>query len=68
MKWQEALEQSSKGTATRKQKHGLFDETIIAYRDGSGYKIVALNGKVNYDLSDAVKKEELDLYSDWQPS
>lgn len=69
MNWQEAISKSKKGSATRKQKNGKWDETFLRFRDGSGYKLVAENGVVNYRLSTSeLPKEKLDGYTDWQPS
>jgi hypothetical protein len=68
MDWKVAIALSEKGTATRKQKVENRDETFIRYKDGSGFKIVAVNGKVDFELSRTVGFKEVDGYDDWQPS
>lgn len=70
MTYQEAIKQSTKRTAIRKQKsaNGLFDETFIVYDDYSCYKLVAEQGKVVFNLSKPVNATERDKYTDWQPN
>lgn len=68
MYWQEAIKQSKKGTAIRKQKNGNHDETFVRYDDGSCFKLVAENGKVLYGFSKEIEPKEIEGYDDWKPS
>lgn len=65
----EAIEQSEKGTATRIDYPSTgFKETVIAYRDGSGFILVSLMGKVQFDACREAKNNELEGFEDWEPS
>ena len=69
MKWREAIEESSCGSATRKEemKNG-FVKTMIRYEGGDGYIMVAKKGKVDFDKCRLPKKYELIGFDDWKPS
>ncbi len=68
MHWQEAISKSKAGTATRVVKKDSRKETYIRYSDGSGYKLVSENGKVNFDESRIVEDYKLEGFTDWKPS
>ncbi len=69
MNWQEAINESIKGTATRTldSKNGI-KSVIIRYKDGSGYKLVSNNGKLDSFLCRPAQRFEMDGFDDWGPS
>ena len=69
MTWRDAVEESSRGSAVRREKlsNGLT-KTMIRYEDGDGYIMIAKDGIVDYDKCKAPKKYELNGYMDWKPS
>jgi len=65
----QAIEQSEKGTATRTIYPSTgFKETIIAYKDGTGFVLVSLMGKVQHEACRAAKNSELEGFYHWEPS
>ena len=69
MKLNQALKKSSKGTACREYKDIVENKvTIIAYKDGSFYRMVSKNGKVLFGLSGQPRDDEYLRKNDWQPS
>lgn len=68
MDWEKAIEESVKGTATRIIEYGNDKNTIVKYKDGSGYNLVSNNGKVDFFLSRPAADFELNGFDDWQPS
>lgn len=68
MTWYEAIEKSEKGTATRSITCGDRTYTYIRYKDGSCYRLVSVNGVVDYNLSEEAGVGERDGYVDWEPS
>jgi hypothetical protein len=69
MTTREAIRESSKGTATRREKDLLGQNiTIIAYPDGTYFRIVAKNGKVLNALCGAPSERQYLGKLDWIPS
>jgi len=68
MDWRDAINQSKKGTASRVLKEGDKTLTTIRYRDGSGYRLVAVNGGVVFNLCGEVPQHKMDGFTDWKPS
>lgn len=71
MHWQEAISQSPKGSAVRVINPVFntdYKRTILRYRDGSGYVLFSINNKVDFDLSREARNNELEGYTDWEPT
>jgi len=73
MNWKEAVIISKRLTAIRTvftDGKNKVTTSIVAYSDGSGYILVAKNGKVDFELSYEVTEKDflyLDKYDDWEP-
>ena len=73
MNWKEAVIVSKRLTARRTvftDGKNKVTTSIVGYSDGSGYILVAKNGKVDFDLSHEAKEKDfldLDKYDDWEP-
>lgn len=68
MNWQEAIQKSKKGTATRVEENNRKRYTTIRYKDGSGFLLVGENMKVDFSNSREATSKELNGFTDWQPS
>lgn len=68
MNWQEAIQDSKKGTATRVEEKNGKIYTTIRYKDGSGFLLVGENMKVDFSNSREAMSKELNGFTDWQPS
>lgn len=69
MKLLEAIEKSSRGTATRiVEDDGHKKVAIIGYRSGEGYRLVSFKGKVDFFLSGPATEMEMRNRKDWEPS
>jgi len=73
MNWKEAILYSKHNTARRTvftENKDKVTTTLLAYSDGSGYILIAKNGKVDFELShESTEKDILDLekFEDWEP-
>ena len=68
MNWQEAIQKSKKGTATRFEEKNGKRYTTIKYKDGSGFLLVGENIKIDFNNSREATSKELNGFTDWQPS
>jgi len=68
MNWQEAIQESKKGTATRVEESKGKKYTTIKYKDGSGFLLVGENMKVDFSNSREATSKELNGFTDWKPS
>ncbi|MFT5724162.1 MAG: hypothetical protein ACI9JN_001279 [Bacteroidia bacterium] len=69
MEKQKAILESERGTATRRTKDLVGNDiTIIAYPDGSYYRLVAKHGKALHDLCGAPRTYECQDKTDWEPT
>lgn len=51
MNWQEAIQKSKKGTATRVEEKNGKRYTTIKYKDGSGFLLVGENMRIDFSNS-----------------
>tara|TARA_B110001450_G_scaffold251786_1_gene272399 strand:+ start:284 stop:493 length:210 start_codon:yes stop_codon:yes gene_type:complete len=68
MNWQEAIQESKKGTATRVEESKGKKYTTIKYKDDSGFLLVGENMKVDFSNSREATSKELNGFTDWKPS
>jgi tRNA(Leu) C34 or U34 (ribose-2'-O)-methylase TrmL len=68
MNWQEAIQKSTKETATRIEKKGTKRYTTIRYKDGSGFVLFGENHKVDFSNSREATSKDLNGFTDWLPS
>jgi hypothetical protein len=68
MHWQEAIQKSKKGTATRTEEKQGRTITTIRYKDGSGFVLTAEKMNVDFSNSREAQSEELNGFTDWEPS
>lgn len=68
MNWQEAIQKSTKGTATRIEKRGTKRYTTVRYKDGSGFVLVGEKHKVDFSNSREATSKDLNGFTDWLPS